>query len=167
MNATETTRNTGNQTFGLMKIAESATARGTEVGDEGGTHQQLPDIRGRQGALHQHGVDDRERGRREGGTCDQGRLQRPADQKVRRERCHNERPEERGDADADRRLRPVAQVDRIDLHPRQEGEDDGGELGDEVEPLRRVQVEEIADHNAERQFDQSDRNAKLDGNHRR
>ena len=44
MSASETTRNTGNQTFGLMKIADSAT-RGAQVGHERRAHDQPADVR--------------------------------------------------------------------------------------------------------------------------
>jgi hypothetical protein len=57
-------------------------------------------------------------------------------------------------------------VDRIDLHPGEEGQDDRGELGDEVEPLRRVEIEDVADDDAERQFKQGNGDAELDREHR-
>ena len=44
ISASETTRKTGNQAFGLMKMAESAT-RCTQVGHERRAHDQLADVR--------------------------------------------------------------------------------------------------------------------------
>jgi hypothetical protein len=48
------------------------------------------------------------------------------------------------------------------LHSGEKGEDDRGEPGDEVEPLLRLEVEDVPGHDAERQLDQGDGNPELD-----
>ena len=115
-----------------------------------------------QAALDEHGVDDRQRGRRERGAGDQRCLERPVEQEVRDERGDDERAGERGNTDPDRRPSTVSHVIGIDLHPCEEGEHDRGELGDEVEPLLTGQVEDVADDDAKRKLDQRDGDAKLD-----
>jgi hypothetical protein len=59
----------------------------------------------------------------------------------------------------------LAQIGRVDFHARQEGEDDGRERGDEVEPLLGLEVEDVPDDDAERQLDQGDGDAELDRRH--
>jgi hypothetical protein len=51
--------------------------------------------------------------------------------------------------------------------PGEEREHDRRERGDEVEPLLRLEVEDVPGDDAERQFDQCDGDAELDGGHAR
>ena len=59
MNASETTIKTGNQMFGLMKMADRAMAVQRSV-TKGRAHQKLPDVGRSQATLDEHRVDDRE-----------------------------------------------------------------------------------------------------------
>ncbi len=56
-------------------------------------------------------------------------------------------------------------VHRIDFHPGEKCEDDRSELGDEVEPLLRLQVKEVARRNAEGELEQGYGHAELDRDH--
>jgi hypothetical protein len=93
ISATEMTRNAGNQTFGLRKIAESASAVQRSV-DEGGAHQELAGAGVRKAALDEHRVDHRQRRGRERRSGDQRRSGAPVQQEIRRKRGDDERPDE-------------------------------------------------------------------------
>ena len=61
----------------------------------------------------------------------------------------------------------AAHVRRVYLHPGEESQDDGRELGDEVEPLLRLEMKEVACDDAERQFKQRYGDAEFDRQHAR
>jgi hypothetical protein len=84
--------------------------RGTQIGDEGRAHQQLPDADLGQASLDEDGVDDGQRGRRKRGSRDQRGLRSPTEQEIGDGGGGNERPCERDDADPDRGLEPATHV---------------------------------------------------------
>ena len=142
--------------FGLMKIAESATSR-AEVGDECCAHQELADLGIGQATLDQHRIDDRQRGRRERRARDQRRATAPVEREIRDERSDDERANERHDPDPDRWPQPPPHVARVDLHPGQKRQNDRREPGNQRQPVLRLQVEDVADRNAERRARQERR----------
>jgi hypothetical protein len=81
------------------------------------------------------------------------------------QRTDDERPDERDQPDSDRRAEARTEVARIHLQASEEGEHDRGERGDEVEPLLRVEVEDVAHDDAEAELEQGDRDPQLDREH--
>jgi hypothetical protein len=66
------------------------------------------------------------------------------------------------DADPERRPEPPAHIAGIDLHSGQKREHDRSELGDEVEPILRLEMEDVSGGDAERQLEQRDSDTELD-----
>ena len=143
-----------------MKIADSA-----EIGHEGCAHQELADAGVRQPALDEHGVDDGERCRREGSSRNQGRARTPIEHEVGGGRGNDEWAQERDHADPERGSEPAAHVGRIDLHPGEKCEDDRPELGDEVEPVLRLQLQHVSRRDTEGELEQGHGHAELDREH--
>jgi hypothetical protein len=93
---------------------------------------------------------------------DQGRSRAPVEHEVRDERCDGEWSGERNDPNAERGSEASTHVCGIDLHSRKKREHDRPELGDEVEPVLGLEMEDIPGSDSERQLEQRDRHAELD-----
>jgi hypothetical protein len=115
--------------------------------------------------LDQDRVDHRQRGRRQRRPGDQRRLEGPVKRQVGDQRTDDERPDERNQPDPDRRAEARTEIARVHLEASEKGEHDRGERRDEVEPLLRLELEDVADHDAEAELEQSDGDPQLDREH--
>ena len=149
-----------------MNRIESA-GRGAEVGHEGRRHDPLADHRLVEPGLDQHRVDDREARRRErDARRSRPGVAGPAERRVgERHTTKNGATKETPDRRADARHSRLncgtstsAPARNVSTMP--------GERAEEREPVGNVEVERVADDDAQRELDQRDRDPELDRDRR-
>jgi len=115
----------------------------------------------------QHGVDDRERRRRQGDAGDLCRRRRPAEHPGAEEPGAHKRGREGEAPDQQALLELLLHHARIDLRAREEGQEDAAERREEVHPGRAREAEKVPGDDAQAYLDERDRHAELDRGHAR
>jgi hypothetical protein len=137
----------------------------TQVIDEVGRQDEFAEIGVIEAGLDHHGIDNSYRGGRERDACDLRALHIPACGKIGKGPRACKRQKERDNANRQARFQMPTQRFGINLGPGKEGQQARAKGGKEVDPGRRLEVEEIAADDTDANLDERHRNAQPNRNH--